>query len=465
MRAAQLPNHCSCDTPCAIGQAGRLLSTYVESHAMLRERMLARPALWFYPAAGVLIVIVLVATIASLGPFPPRVVVMTTGTPGSAYDLFAQRYMEILSRSGVELRLMPSAGAVENLKRLNDPSSSVSVGLAQGGLTDEKHSPDLMSLGTLFYEPLWLFYRQGLHPGRRLEGLRGKKFSIGPEGSGSRALAVQFLALNGIDQNIATLLPLPAAEAADALLRGEIDAAAMVASWDTAGVRRALASSDVDTPGFPRADAYVALYPFLTKLVLPAGVGNMATNRPPSDINLLAPKASLIVRNDLHPAIQFLLLDAASEIHSAPGIFQKAGQFPAPEQVDLPLSKDAHQFYKSGQPFLQRYLPFWLAALTGRLLVLLIPVVGVAYPLLRVVPAAYGWSMRRRIFRLYGELKFIELELEANKGGGAQDLLARLSRLEERADHLRVPVAFAHFLYTLRVHMNLVRARLQQRAE
>jgi hypothetical protein len=234
----------------------------------------------------------------------------------------------------------------------------------------------------------------------------------------------------------------------------------MVASWDTPIVRQLLASSDVVLPGFPRADAYVALYPYLTKLILPAGVGNMATNRPPTDVNLLAPKASLLVRRELHPAIQYLLLDAAQEVHSAPGIFQKAGQFPAEEQVDVPLTKDAHQFYKSGRPFLQRYMPFWLAVLAGRLLVLLIPVVGVAYPLLRVVPALYGWSMRRRVFRLYGELKFIETEVERGREGAAKDLLARLDRLEERANHLRVPDAFAHFLYTLRDHIDLVRERL-----
>jgi hypothetical protein len=170
------------------------------------------------------------------------------------------------------------------------------------------------------------------------------------------------------------------------------------------------------------------------------------------------------VRRDLHPAIQFLLLQAASEIHSPPGIFQKSGQFPAPEAFDLPLSEDARQFYKSGAPFLQRYLPFWLANLVGRLLVLLIPVVGVAFPLLRLAPAIYGWTMRRRIFRLYGELRFIEVEVDSRSGTAVSDLQSRLELLEERADRLRVPNAFAHFLYHLRNHIGLVRTRLQQAA-
>jgi len=428
---------------------------------MTEEKILiARRARWLYLAAGALIVAAVIATVVWLGPLPPKVVVMTTGTPGSAYDVFAQRYKQILARSGVELQLMPSAGGVDNLKRLNDPRSDISVGFAQDGLTDAQRSPGLNSLGTLFYEPLWFFYR-GLKLGPRLEELHGKRLSIGPDGSGTRALALQLLALNRIDPNMAQLLPLTAAQSAEALLKREIDAAFMVASWDTAAVRQLLASSEVELVSLGRADTYVALYPFLTKLVLPTGVGDMVTNRPPTDVNLVAPKASLIVRKGLHPAIQYLLLDAAVEIHSAPSIFNKAGQFPAPEAVDLPLSKDAYQFHKSGLPFLMRYLPFWLAILAGHLLLLLLPVVGVAYPLLRVAPALYGWGMRRRIFRLYGELKFIEIELEARGGRAAEDLLVRLDRLEDHANHLRIPVGFAQFLYALRLHIDLVRTRLQ----
>jgi len=198
--------------------------------------------------------------------------------------------------------------------------------------------------------------------------------------------------------------------------------------------------------------------------VLPTGVGDLAKNRPPVDTVLLAPKASLAVRRDLHPAIQYLLLDAASQIHGGPGIFQKAGQFPAAESFDIPLSEPARQFYKSGLPFLQRYLPFWLAVLVGQLLILLIPVVGVLYPAFRLLPALYGWAMRQRIFRLYGELKFLEAKLERRGAEqGMEDLGAQLDRLEDRVNHFRVPVAFAHMLYTLRSHIDLVRARIDKR--
>ena len=372
------------------------------------KRTLRHAASWFYVAAIALIVGALVATIAYLGPIPPRVVVMSTGAPGGAYDELARRYQTILARSHVELRLIESAGAVENLERLNDPQSDVSVAFVQNGLTSEARSPKLVSLGTVSYEPMWLFY-QGAAPGLHLEGLRGRKVSIGPEGSGSRAIALELLSRNGIGPQAAELLPLPLAETGEELLAGKIGAAILVASWDAPVVHRLLADSHVDLASFPRANAYVALYPFLNTLTLPAGVGSLAADRPPNDVTLLAPKTSLVVRRDLHPAIQSLLLDAAAEVHSGAGVFNKSGQFPAAEQFDVPLSSEARQFYKAGRPFLQRYLPFWLAVLAGRLLVLLIPVVGVAYPLLRILPALYDWSMRRKVFRLYGELKFIEL--------------------------------------------------------
>ncbi len=319
-----------------------------------------------------------------------------------------------------------------------------------------------MSLGTLFYEPLWFFY-QGINVGPRFEELRGRKISIGPEGSGSRAITLELLALNGIKPGSARFLALTAAEAGEQLLKGELSAAIMVDSWDTPIVRQLLASPQIELSSFTRADAYVALYPQLSKLVLPAGVGNMVSNRPPVDTNLLAVKASLIVRKDLRPAIQYLLLDAATEIHSGPGIFQKSGEFPAPEQVDLPLSKQAKQFYKSGMPFLQRYLPFWLAQLVQELLVILIPLIGIAYPLLRFMPALYGWTMRRRVFSLYGEVKMIEIELEQQAGKNTTEILARLDDLEERAMHMHVPVTFAHFIYSLRHHISVVRERWQQR--
>src|SRR5215467_1360743 len=426
----------------------------------VRKLKVGRTALWWCGLAAALILLAVAVTIVWVG-LPPRVVLMTSGAPGSDYEALAERYRNILKRSGVELRLLPSGGGVENLRRLNDPKSGVSVSFAQGGLTTEAQSPDLASLGTMFFEPFWLFSRVQAGPG--LEGLRGKRLSIGPEGSGTRAMTQQLMTLNHIPPDFAEFRALSDQQAGEALLSGQIDAATLVTSWDSLVVRQLLASSDVSVVGFQRPDAYVALNPYLTKLRLPAGVGNMATNRPPVDVDLVAPKVSLIVRRDLHPAIQYLLLEAAAEIHSSPDIFQQFGRFPAAERGDLPLSEHAQQFYKAGIPFLQHHLPFWLAVLASRLLVVLIPLIALVYPVLSLAPQLYLWYVRRRIHRLYGELRLIEYELESRGGAATSDLLAQLQQWDARAKQLRIPVEFVPAVYSLRMHIALTRNQLARR--
>ena len=427
-----------------------------------RIRARRRRLLIVSTAAAGIFVIAIVWVIMILHPMPPRTVTMTTGSEGGSYHEFGKRYRDIFARAGIDLRLVPSEGGVENLRRLRDPRSGIEIGFVQGGTSGSGESPDLVSLGTVSYEPLWFFYR-GANPGKKLEGLRGKRISIGPEGSGTRVLATELLQRFGIGQGIAEFLPYPPQVAGEKLLEGEIQAAMIVAAWDSPVVQRLLASDDVEPASFARADALVALYPYLTKLVVPAGVADMGRNRPPTDVVVLAPETSLLVRRELHPAIQYLLLDAATEVHSPPGVFRKAGQFPAAGSVDAPLSEPARNFYKSGRPFLQRYFPFWFAAFVGQALVLLIPVAAALYPLMRVVPGIYGLGIRFRIFRLYGELKFLDLEVERRDATeNTDELFARLDRLEDRASHLHVPVMYTNMLFALRRDINLVRRRLER---
>jgi hypothetical protein len=331
----------------------------------------------------------------------------------------------------------------------------VSVGFIQGGTTAQKESPGIESLGTVFYEPLWFFTRIS---GSRTEGLSGRRLSVGPEGSGTRALVLELLEKNKVVGELFGLTPQVAAEQ---LIAGDIDVAFIVASWDSPVVQRLITADGIELRSFPRADAYVGLFPFLNKLVLPAGIGDLATNRPPSDVLLVAPKASLAVRADLHPAIQYLLLDAAAQVHSEPGIFQKAGQFPAAESTDIPLSAEAQRFYKNGRPFLQDYLPFWIATLTGRLLVVIIPLAALLYPFFKFPPLMYDWIMRSKITRLFDEMRSLEREMEARGQGHDSDaLIAKLDRLDQRANHLRLPTTYESMLYLLRAHIDLVRERL-----
>ncbi len=393
---------------------------------------------------------------SALSPLPPRTVTMATGPDGGAYQEVGKRYQEILARHGITLTLVRTAGALENLALLRDPNSGVGIGLLQGGITNAKESPELEALGTVFFEPLWFFHRGGVE-GASFEALRGRKVSIGPEGSGTRALVLLLLARQRMNQSFAQLMGLSHQDAAEALARGEIDAALMLAAWDSPAVRRLLTEDGVSLVSFPRADAYVALFPFLSKVTLPAGAGDLAKNRPPTNVTLFAPKASLVVRRSLHPAIQSLLLDAAEQVHGGPEIFHQPRQFPAAEAVDLPLSDEARQYYRSGRPFLQRHLPFWLAVALGRLLVVLIPLAGVLYPVFWLMPALYAWNVRRRIVRMYRDLKDLE------KDAPSREMLSEgLDRLEDKARQLHVPTSYSDSLYTLRQHIALVRERLRQ---
>jgi TRAP-type uncharacterized transport system substrate-binding protein len=415
-----------------------------------------RRAATFLPLVATALVVALIwyAT-SALSPLPPRTVTMATGPDGGAYQEVGKRYQEILARHGITLNLVPTAGALENLTLLRDPSSSVGIGLLQGGVTNGKDSPDLESLGTVFYEPLWYFHR-GAIEGSNLDALRGRKVSIGPEGSGTRALVLLLFTRQRFDQGSAQLLALSHQDAAEALVRGEIDAALMLASWDSPAVRRLLQEDGISLVCFPRADAYAALFPFLSKVTLPAGAGDLAKNRPPTNVTLFAPKASLVVRRNLHPAIQSLLLDAAEQVHSGPGLFHPAHQFPAAEAVDLPLSDEARQYYRSGRPFLQRHLPFWLAVAIGRFLVFLIPLAGVMYPLFWLMPTLYAWTVQRKINRMYRDLK--DLEQAALSPTAC---VASLDRLDERTRQLRVPLSYSEPLFTLREHIALVRERIR----
>ena len=264
-----------------------------------------------------LAVILLAAELFIFATLPPRTVTMATGAAGGANHELGLRYRDILARSGVRLRLVNTTGSLDNLARLRDRRSGVQVGLIQGGTTTKDESPQVESLGTVFFEPLWVFYRSEI--GRGIEAFRGRRVSIGPEGSGGRALALEILKRTKVDAIVGELLGFPPQEAADKLIAGGIDIAFIVSGWESPVVRRLMEADEIEVVSVPRPDALVALYPFLNKVVLPTGVADLAANRPPADTILLAPKASLAVRGELHSAIQYLLLNAAVEILLAGG--------------------------------------------------------------------------------------------------------------------------------------------------
>jgi TRAP-type uncharacterized transport system substrate-binding protein len=398
---------------------------------------------------------------ATLRPLPGRDLTIATGPAGDVYARTAERYRQILARDGVRLHMVTTNGAIENVRRLQDPHSGIDAAFVLAGTVSEEQAPDLESLGTLFYDEAWVFYssREPLPPPSQWGGWR---ISIGPEGSASRPLAMKLLQLNGADATKLRLLDYPAERAQQALLAHELDMAIMVTGWESPVVQTLSRAPQVRLLGFPRADAYVALYPFLNKLVLPRGVADLAADRPPEDTPLIAAKVSLVVRNDMHPALQFLLLRAATDVHSRPGMFKQAGEFPAAEEIDLPLSTEARRFYRSGPSFLQRTLPFWLAVFVQRMLLLIVPLVGIIYPLWSLAPKLYFWSKRRRLYPMYRELKLLELAASGAAGAARVDILKQLDQLDRRARDLTMPGPLNESAYTLRAYIQALRNRVLQ---
>jgi hypothetical protein len=399
------------------------------------------------------------AALAALRPLPERTLTLATGPEGSAYRVYAERYRALLAKQGVTVRLVPTQGALDNLARLRDPGSGVSAAFIQAGATTAEQSPGLVSLGTMFYEPLWIFCRcdaQGLE----MKDVFGRHVSIGPAGSATHDLALRLMRLNGLDPAQARLEEYSPERAAEELEQGRIEVAIIDTAWDSSAVRRLLVNPAIGLRSFARADAYVALMPFLSKLVLPMGVASLAENRPPSDVVMIAPTTSLVVREDLHPALQYLLIDAAMKIHGGPGIFNRAGDFPAAEMMDLPLSEEANHMYRSGPSFLRRHLPFWLAELVQRLLLLAIPLAGLVYPVTRFLPQIWRWQMDRRVHRMYRELLALEREMRDSPPGPANEKLhRRLDSLEARALGLRLPDSFAAAGYELKQNIRFVQER------
>lgn len=397
-------------------------------------------------------------------PAPPRRLAISTSGPKSSYTAFAERYAKILARSGVTLDVKTSAGSVENLARLSDPKSGIDVAILQGGIANTKDNPNLVSLGRLFVEPLWVFHRADLKV-ERISDLAGRSIAISYEGSGTRVLAQTLLRASKIDEKNAKILPTHGAEAIDALIAGTIDAAFFTLSPNGEFAQKLLRAPSVKLLSITQADAYTRLYPFLSKVVLPAGVIDLAANIPAVDVTLVAPVGLLVARSELHPALVTLLVEAVKEVHSEPGLLQKANEFPQAADSELPLDDHAARVHKNGPPFLQRFLPFWLATFLDRMAVMIIPIATILLPMMKIVPMAYQWRIRRRIMFWYDQLKRLESRLRADKSPAAMAAhLEDMRRIEDAVGVIPVPLMYSDQLYSLRSAVELVRQRLNEAA-
>lgn len=408
-----------------------------------------------------------------LKPTPPQRVVLATGPEQSDYAEFGRRYAAELKRYGIEVVLRASDGSSQNRRLLRDAAENVDLGFVRGGSGDalfavdeEQKGVPLLALGSLFYEPVWLFYHAAAAnrlPGKtlaNLTSLQDLRVNTGPRGSGATNILGKLLEANGVDRNVLKFDRRALTPGVVAFLGGELDAIAIVSAPESPFVQMLLRTPGVRLFEFAHAEAYARRYPYLSPVLLPRGVVDIAADMPAAEVKLIAPTAMLVAREGTHPALLELFMQAAHRIHGAGGWFNRAREFPSPQNVEYPLAREAERYYKSGPLLLQRYLPFWLANLIERMWVALISIVAVLIPLARVLPPLYEFRIRSRIFRWYRHLRQIEDDL-ARRAAPSSELLAELDKLDHRVERVPVPLSYADELYALRGHIALVRERLR----
>ena len=405
-----------------------------------------------------------------LDPTPPKKVVLATGADQGAYAEFGKRYVQALKEYGVTVELRRTQGAAENLKLLEDPASGVDIAFMQGGAGETVHPDDdteapLVSLGSLFYEPVWLFYRAdaaqrllGTPTLTSLAQLPGWRLNTGAPGSGAPNLMLRLIEANRIDPAALTLMRLEQTPAVVALLGNEVDALVFASAPESLMVQMLLQTPGIQLYDFAQADAYSRRFAFLSPVTLPRGVVDLAKDVPAQDIRLVAPTATLVARASTHPALIQLFVQAAQQVHGGAGWFQRKGDFPNAKNTERPLAKEAQRYYQNGPPLLQRYLPFWLANLIDRMWPVLVTIVAALIPLSRMVPPLYQFRVRSRIFRWYGQLRGVE---DAIGKRPTADLLRELEGIEQRVEHVTVPLSYADELYSLRTHIQMVGNRLR----
>jgi TRAP transporter TAXI family solute receptor len=420
--------------------------------------------------------IIIWALMRYISPAPPRTITMTTGAQDGAYHQFGEKYKAYLKANGITLKLQTSAGSVQNLERLEQPGTA--AGFVQGGLgqlsidpTDDEEKTPLRSLAVIGYEPLWVFAQtpaMAKQLAGSLQGLAGKRIAVGAEGSGTRKVALDLLKAYGISAQNATLEPNSGMAATQSLLDKKLDAIILIASPQAPAVQKLIDPGNAASLiNLSQAEGIARRLPYLSTVVLKAGSVDPVSKTPDQDITLLTTTANLVVRQDTHPAIAYLLLEAARDTHKGATLLNRPSEFPHPRGVDFPLADEATRYFKDGRPFLQRYMPFWLANALQRLLLILIPLAAIGIPVIRLIPGLLQFKEKNRLYRRYGQLLKMEADIRSRQLSLAEITAARadLHKIEDHISRTKFTLEFADRVYTLRQHVDYVRIQLQKEQE
>lgn len=413
---------------------------------------------------GVIIAIIILAfLVQALNPLPPRKFTISTGGPAGAYYAFGLEYEALIADEGLNLEVTNSAGSVENIERLRNGETDVAI--VQGGVMDMKDAQGLQSLGSLFYEPVWLFYRKNLDI-RRITQLKGRRIGIGIEGSGMRPVALQLLEVNGITEDNSTLVSNTLTEMTQEMIDGDLDAVFMVVSPVAEAVQQLAVEEDIEIFDFTRAAAYRSRFTYMNSIELGQGALNLIENVPARSKTLLAVTANLVVREDINPNLARLFIFTSDRVHSGSGVFEAPGEFPSASYITAPLHDESRRYFKEGASWFENNFPFMIAAIFDRLVVILLPLLTLVYPLTRSAMPLYRMRMNRRITHWYNILNEIDRDVTAMT---LREIDRDLIRLDDIENDLRfktkLPDSYMSRYYDLREHIELVRTHLEEHRE
>ena len=409
---------------------------------------------------ALLILLAVFLAIHYINPAPPKKIVISAGGNSVNNRAYAAIYGALLKQHGIEFEIRESAGDVEDIRLLKDESSGVDLAFVQDGVARAEGAGVLQSLGSLYYEPAWILCRCAEQLGH-LSKLRGKRSAVGPEGDGAHVLAMTLLGASGVNARNAYLSELTGDDAVDAINGGKIDAAIIVDMSDSMVVKRALKNPRVHLISLDDAEALSRQNSYLHHLVLPESSIDIARNIPSKSVHLVAPTTMLVKSENMHPALVYLMMKIIKQIHNGPGILNVKDAFPSMQGSDFPLSAQADNFYRNGPPFLDKYLPFWASTFISRTLIVIVPLLAILLPLSKFIPLAYRTFMRWRLFRYYGELRYLETQLNQEQGRLDRDYyLQKLDQIESRARLIKLPISYSQYLYELRSHIEFVRSKI-----
>ena len=426
----------------------------------LRDLLLAFGPLLLTLIAGLTLAYYLV------DPAPKRVIEMAAGPAQGSYAHFAKLYAADLAQKKITLHITDSSGSQDNLQKISDPDSSVVIGFVRSGSTstEEAEEKRLVSLGGLFYEPIWIFYRSKQEV-RSLSALRGQRLNLGAEGNGMHRLFSQILALNGLDDSAFSMQRQTDEAAAAALQKGDLDVLVMSSAGDAPLVQELMRAPGIRLFNFVQAEAYTRRLPFLSKVVLPRGVVDLGRDIPSRDVQMIASSVTLVAYESMHPALMGAMLEAVHKVHGQADWFSKQGEFPSDKYSEIPVAAAAEKFYKNGPPVLQRYLSFWIANFFERMWIVFVPLAALLLPLSKIIPPLYVWRIRSRVYRWYAQLRQVEQIVDSPAQPERAALLRKqlllLDELEVKVNRISIPLSYAEELYRLRSHIQLVRTRIE----